>query len=144
MPIQLDETDHAIIRVLERDGRKSFRQIARETGISTPTVKARFTRLINIGFLKSVSPIFDFSKIESNLETNRVVDPSYVSSKTLEIGKSAKIKMVCDLCKGPISGKAHMFKFAENERFFCCIQCRTAYKEKYKAKIESLTKRYQE
>lgn len=52
MPVKLDDTDLAIIRVLEKDGRKSFRQIARETGISTPTVKARFTRLINIGFLK--------------------------------------------------------------------------------------------
>jgi Lrp/AsnC family leucine-responsive transcriptional regulator len=31
---------------------KSFRQISRETGITTPTVKARFERLVNIGFIK--------------------------------------------------------------------------------------------
>jgi DNA-binding Lrp family transcriptional regulator len=143
MPIQLDDKDRAIIRVLEKDGRKSFRQIARETGISTPTVKARFTRLINIGFLKSVSPVFDFSKIESKFETNLLVDPRHVfSSKTLELGKNIKIELICDLCKGPISGKGHTFKFAGYERFFCCIQCRAAYKEKYRAKIESLTKRY--
>jgi DNA-binding Lrp family transcriptional regulator len=54
MPVQLDETDQAIIKVLAKDGRKSFRQIARETGISTPTAKARYNRMINIGFLKSV------------------------------------------------------------------------------------------
>jgi hypothetical protein len=29
-----------------------------------PTVKARFTRLVNVGFIKSVSPIFNFDLIE--------------------------------------------------------------------------------
>ena len=31
-----------------------FEQISRETGITTPTVKARFERLVNIGFIKGV------------------------------------------------------------------------------------------
>jgi Lrp/AsnC family leucine-responsive transcriptional regulator len=145
MPVKLDDTDRAIIKVLEKDGRKSFRQIARETGISTPTVKARFTRLVNIGFLKSVSPIFDFSKIENNFELNRITnlqpDNNDIKSK---IAKNTKIKLECDFCEGPISGEAHVFRFAEFERFFCCIQCRTAYKEKYRGRIESLTKRYEE
>lgn len=146
MPVKLDDTDLAIIRVLEKDGRKSFRQIARETGISTPTVKARFTRLINIGFLKSVSPIFDFSKIENNTELNRV-NSSYSDNNEdnkSRIGRNTKIKLICDFCEGPISGEAHVFIFAEFERFFCCIQCRAAYKEKYRGRIESLTKRYEE
>jgi DNA-binding Lrp family transcriptional regulator len=43
---------------------KSFREVSRDTGITTPTVKARFTRLINDGFRKSVSPILDFNIIE--------------------------------------------------------------------------------
>jgi DNA-binding Lrp family transcriptional regulator len=45
MPLQLDDYDMSIIRSLLKDGRKSFREISRETGITTPTVKARFTRL---------------------------------------------------------------------------------------------------
>lgn len=146
MPVKLDDTDLAIIRILDKDGRKSFRQIARETGISTPTVKARFTRLINIGFLKSVSPIFDFSKIENNIELNKVTNPhpdNNYDNKS-RIGKNTKIKLICDFCEGPISGEAHIFRFAEFERFFCCIQCRAAYKEKYRGRIESLTKRYEE
>ena len=146
MPVKLDDTDLAIIRVLDKDGRKSFRQIARETGISTPTVKARFTRLINIGFLKSVSPIFDFSKIENNIELNRVTNsyPDNNDDNKSRIGKNTKIKLICDFCEGPISGEAHIFRFAEFERFFCCIQCRAAYKEKYRGRIESLTERYEE
>lgn len=50
------------MKPLLKDGRKSFRQISRETGVSTPTVKARFDKLVNIGVIKSVSPVLDFSK----------------------------------------------------------------------------------
>jgi Lrp/AsnC family leucine-responsive transcriptional regulator len=65
MPLQLDDYDVSILRSLIKDGRKSFREVSRETGITTPTVKARFTRLVNVGFIKSVSPIFDFSIVEN-------------------------------------------------------------------------------
>jgi Lrp/AsnC family leucine-responsive transcriptional regulator len=37
MPFELDNYDIAILKVLMKDGRKSFRQISRETGITTPT-----------------------------------------------------------------------------------------------------------
>ena len=50
-----------------KDGRKSFREISRETGITTPTIKARFQRLVNVGFIKSVSPIFDFGIVEGGV-----------------------------------------------------------------------------
>jgi DNA-binding Lrp family transcriptional regulator len=149
MPVQLDETDHDIIKVLVKDGRKSFRQIARETGISTPTAKARFNRLINIGFLKSVSPVFDFTKIEpdSNLKLSKNTNASThgeINSTKSKIGKNTRIKLQCDFCEGVISGEAHVFRFADYERFFCCTQCRAAYKEKYRGRIEALTKRYED
>src|SRR5712691_6809125 len=110
MPFSLTDADVAILKGLLKDGRKSFRQISRETGISTPTVKARFDRLVNIGFIKSVSPI-------------------------LNIKKGIGIQLKCDFCRGPISGKMHVFKFANFERFFCCIECRSAYKKKYSGRI---------
>jgi DNA-binding Lrp family transcriptional regulator len=40
MPLQLDNYDVLILNSLLKDGRKSFREISRETGITTPTVKA--------------------------------------------------------------------------------------------------------
>ena len=64
LPIELDSFDVSILKSLFKDGRKSFRQVSRETGISTPTVKARFERLVNIGFIKTVIPIIDFEKIQ--------------------------------------------------------------------------------
>ena len=66
MPLHLDKIDIAIIKSLVQDGRKSFRQISRETKITTPTVKARFERLVNVGFIKRVSPIFDFNLIDKD------------------------------------------------------------------------------
>src|SRR5215472_17043158 len=65
MPLQLDDYDVYILRSLLKDGRKSFREISRETGITTPTVKSRFTRFVNVGLIKSVSPIFDYSIVEN-------------------------------------------------------------------------------
>ena len=65
MPFQLDDYDVRILKALLRDGRKSFRAISHETGITTPTVKARFNRLVNVGFIKAVSPILDFNVVES-------------------------------------------------------------------------------
>ncbi|CAN5789981.1 hypothetical protein BH23THE1_BH23THE1_09820 [soil metagenome] len=66
MPLNLDEVDISILKSLFEDGRKSFRQISRDTGITTPTVKARYERLVNVGFIKGVLPVFDFEKIESD------------------------------------------------------------------------------
>ena len=70
MPLQLDDYDVSILRSLLKGVRKSFREISRETGITTPTVKARFTRLVNVGFIKSVSPIFDTSLVEDGMMMN--------------------------------------------------------------------------
>jgi DNA-binding Lrp family transcriptional regulator len=56
----------SILKSLLKDGRKSFRGISRETGITTPTIKARFNRLVNVGFIKSISPILDFNIVEES------------------------------------------------------------------------------
>src|ERR687883_1884861 len=64
LPVDLDNTDIAILKSLMEDGRKSFRAISRQIKVSTPTVKARYERLVNIGLIKSVKPEIDLSKID--------------------------------------------------------------------------------
>jgi len=54
----------AILKSLMEDGRKSFRGVSREIKVSTPTVKARYDRLVNRGLAKSVKPEIDLSKID--------------------------------------------------------------------------------
>ena len=64
LPVELDATDAAILKSLMEDGRKSFRAISREIKISTPTVKARYERLVKMGLIKSVKPEIDLSKVD--------------------------------------------------------------------------------
>jgi DNA-binding Lrp family transcriptional regulator len=63
LPVDLDDIDVAILKSLMEDGRKSFRAISREIKVSTPTVKTRYERLVNIGLIKSVKPEIDLSKV---------------------------------------------------------------------------------
>jgi DNA-binding Lrp family transcriptional regulator len=65
LPVDLDDTDIAILKSLMEDGRKSFRAVSREIKVSTPTVKSRYERLVNIGLIKSVKPEIDLSKVET-------------------------------------------------------------------------------
>lgn len=140
MPIELDEYDVSILNSLFNDGRKSFRQISRETGITTPTVKARFERLVNVGFIKSVTPIIDLQKIEKN-------NPLYglqagIPKIQKNIKKGTKIMLDCDYCQGYISGNPHVLKFANYERFFCCSSCKSEYRKKYGGRIMAIEKNY--
>ena len=106
MPFSLTDSDLAILKGLLKDGRKSFREISRETGISTPTVKARFDRLVNIGFRKSLSPILDFKKVEysDNLVIDNMLLQTTKNKRELEnnIKKGIAIQLKCDFCRGPI------------------------------------------
>jgi DNA-binding Lrp family transcriptional regulator len=157
MPLQLDNYDVSILKSLLKDGRKSFREVSRETGITTPTVKARFTRLVNVGFIKSVSPILDFDIIEdenilkTELRKGQDIvnkDPKQQSSNQLKnigfnIKRGMKIKLDCEFCKGPISTHPYVFKFANFERFFCCAGCMSGYKQKYAGRIESIKRKFE-
>lgn len=139
MPFQPDDIDIAIIESLIQDGRKSFRQISREIKVSTPTVQARYERLVNVGLIKSVSPIIDTGMLES--KTEKRLGALKTKHKPAKITKDMILKMTCDLCQGPISDKPQTLKIANFERFFCCTTCRAQYKEKYRGRIESLNQK---
>jgi DNA-binding Lrp family transcriptional regulator len=151
LPIELDGFDISILKSLFKDGRKSFRQVSRETGISTPTVKARFERLVNIGFIKAVIPIIDFEKVQQNDEISELRTEGYdnqyqQNQKKIKssIKNGLKIMMSCDFCHGSIAGDAQVMKFANYERFFCCTSCKSEYKRKYGGRIEAIKKRLDE
>ena len=167
MPLSLDEIDVSILNSILEDGRKSFRQISRDTGITTPTVKARYERLVNVGFIKGILPVFDFEKIESseegeknfiqleglkeNLKKRKNIQKSNqnitLNEEIHEIQKKISsgltINVVCDFCDGPIHGKPRVLKFADIERFFCCISCKSGYSQKYHGRIESIKRKYE-
>jgi DNA-binding Lrp family transcriptional regulator len=166
MPLELDSYDVPILKALLKDGRKSFREISRETGITTPTVKSRFDRLVNVGFIKSVSPILDFNIVEEvvkpELQEAKNANSSVIENEEerkkknqyhqqqqrkqgsrYRIKKGLKIKLDCEFCKGPVLGDPHVFRFANYERFFCCTGCMSGYKNKYAGRIESIKRKFE-
>jgi Lrp/AsnC family leucine-responsive transcriptional regulator len=124
VPLELDRIDSAILKSLMENGRKSFRQISREVGVSTPTVKARYERMVNLGLIKAVIPIINKNK----LHIERIGNFELL------------VKVNCDYCKDKIAGRPAIFKFGNIERFFCCSSCKALYKEKYSKRIMKLSK----
>jgi DNA-binding Lrp family transcriptional regulator len=139
MPFRLDDIDVGILESLFKDGRASFRKISREIGVSTPTVKQRYEKLVNIGLVKAVMPVIDMGMIEDKASEKLDQIRSKTIKHNIKIGKGTLVKMVCDYCKGPVHDKPQMLRFANLARFFCCTSCRSLYKEKYKSRIDSLS-----
>jgi DNA-binding Lrp family transcriptional regulator len=149
LPVDLDDTDVAILKSLMQDCRKSFRAISREIRVSTPTVRARYERLVNIGLIKSIKPEIDVSKIVDSGKQSKFTD------QTIEqLGEQKKhfnvkidgirVKMECKYCGGPINGKPKVLAFANFERYFCCIGCKNHYREKHAGRIQSVVEQYKE
>ena len=208
MDAKLDSTDIAIVKALIQDGRKSFRQIAREIKASTPTVEARFSRMKGLGIIKNIQPIFDIEKIDGQMsalvfvktnlsqssdianklasipqvrgvykmtgEHNIIIKvimthhPEYLEefiktkianiegiksasyqmiTKTIKDDQSIPVmkegiflKIKCDYCDNDIFKDAKLMRVGQYERYFCCNSCLTLYKQKYKTKIETMSR----
>ena len=139
MPLRLDETDLAVLQSLLKDGRKSFRQVSREIKVSTPTIKKRYERLVNVGLIKAISLDLDLGKLETRMSMKLDhLRQQVLKGHNIKLDKGMLVKMSCDYCKGPVHGKPSILKFANIERFFCCTSCKTLYREKYKGRIEAL------
>ncbi|MDG7016657.1 MAG: AsnC family transcriptional regulator, partial [Nitrososphaerota archaeon] len=61
------ETDTSILRALMKDGRLSFRQIAVQVGVTTPTVESRVHKMTESGIIKKIAPILDVDKVEKGV-----------------------------------------------------------------------------
>ena len=147
-----------MLNALLKNGRKSLRQISKDTGISTPTVKNGFNRLVNIGVIKSISPILDLNKITymNKSKNNKSRDIADIAAKykqqlrqlqnntkkktNVQVVKGMAVNLNCDYCKTPLADKIYMFKFANFERFFCCNECKITYKKKYSGRIKAISK----
>jgi DNA-binding Lrp family transcriptional regulator len=150
LPVDLDDIDVAILKSLMEYGRKSFRAISRQIKVSTPTVKSRSERLVNIGLIKSVKPEIDLSKVDRRKKNQFFGEEETI--KQLEEQKkhfhvkveNMKVKMQCEYCGGPINSKPKVLEFANFQRFFCCIGCKNNYREKHAGRIQSIVEQYKE
>jgi DNA-binding Lrp family transcriptional regulator len=110
MPLELDIYDVSILKALLKDGRKSFREISRETGITRPTVKSRFDTLVNVGFIKSVSPILDFNIVEEEVVKPELQEAKNANSKVIENEEEKKKKNQYHQQQQRMQGSRHKIK----------------------------------
>lgn len=97
--MKLDRIDAAIINSLLEDGRKSFRQIAREIKVSTPTVEGRFSRMKKIGIIKNIEPIIDSEKIADQVSglAHLKINPLNLSDAMRTISSLHEVKSIYTL-----------------------------------------------
>src|SRR5207245_7646754 len=108
MPFRLDDTDIAVLESLLKDGRKSFRQISREISVSTPTVKQRYEKLVNMGLIKGVMPVIDLGMIENKAsEKLDQIRLKTIKHHNIKISKDTIVKMICDYCNDYVHEKTH-------------------------------------
>ncbi len=64
---QLDETDILLIRALQKDSRRSLKDLADLADISVPTARARIDRLINSGVIRQFTVALDPQKLTGGM-----------------------------------------------------------------------------
>jgi DNA-binding Lrp family transcriptional regulator len=96
MPLKLDELDVKILKALNDDGRKSYREIAKIIGVSAPTVEARLKRIMNAGLITKIAPIFNIEKLNKaiNMLVLLKVEESKLVNVASELTKLPEVKSV--------------------------------------------------
>ena len=83
-PLRLDETDHRIIEALQKNSRKSSRQIAREVGVTHQTVIHRLRKLEKHGVIEGytviLGPQHDYEK---HLRTLTLIKLGNINSEAM-------------------------------------------------------------
>jgi len=86
----LDELDLAIIRELIKDGRASYRSIAKKLGISVATVASRVMALEKDGIIKGYTALVDYEKL--GYEITAIIELTISKGKLREVQRQVAEK----------------------------------------------------
>ncbi|TMI05848.1 Lrp/AsnC family transcriptional regulator, partial [Candidatus Bathyarchaeota archaeon] len=91
---ELDDIDFRIVGILLEDGRRSFREVARRAGITTPTVQTRVKRMMDEGLISKIAPIFDPSKFRDGLvfQLYLKINPAQVEEVARKLEKRSEVR----------------------------------------------------
>lgn len=96
---ELDDLDLKILGLLNQDARKSYRDIAKEVGVSISTVSNRVRKLESEGVITGYAPLVDESKI--GFDVMAVVGVKIHKGKLLDvqrrIAKDERVSHVFDV-----------------------------------------------
>jgi hypothetical protein len=122
--MDLDAVDQAILRLLQEDARLSFRELARRTGVSTPTAAAKVRRLEAMGVIQG------YRAVLAGQEDDAPKPPTAVA-------------IPCHECDGPIHGAGvHKQWDADGRRdhWFCCRICAGEFEARLLARAKGASK----
>ena len=102
MTMQLDEIDYKILKILVRDSRMSYREIAKKLELAVGTVASRIRQLEANGVIKGYTIVLDHEKLGYGITT--VTELTVAGGKLLEVDKViSKIPNVC--CVYDVTGE---------------------------------------
>jgi Lrp/AsnC family transcriptional regulator for asnA, asnC and gidA len=99
--LRIDDTDRAIIRNLQADGRRPYADIAAELGLAPSTVQQRANRLIEAGIVKIrgvTDPALLGTAVTATIALK--VDGTRLRQAAAEMGRFAEVGYVV-ICTGP-------------------------------------------
>jgi len=124
------------IKTLEQ--MEEVRSIYTTTGENNLVIKvfAEDVKTLQNFLTKNIAKLDGVAIVSSNIIAKVVKEqPSVILRPGLGV------RLTCDFCSKEIKGKPETLRIGNGERFFCCKTCRSSYQEKYKNKIETLTRK---
>jgi DNA-binding Lrp family transcriptional regulator len=99
--VELDRTDIEILRLLQSNARLSFRELAKKTGVSVPTISAHVNTLEQLGILRGYRADIDPERLkESSIVLLIKCLPPSTSRVAQEVAKLEEIRCVMT-ARGP-------------------------------------------
>jgi len=96
---KIDELDLKIIKELQKDARKSYREIAEKLKVAEGTIYNRVNKLQELGVIKRFIPDIDFSKLGYDLVAiiGVIVEGGYLPEIEKKIAKKSNVSAVYDV-----------------------------------------------
>lgn len=97
--MELNGADLAILRLLQEDSRRSYRELANQLGLSVGTVHNRIKKLTQTGIIKSFSAILDPEKLGFELTAIILmqVEGGYIVDVEKALAKHTSVIAVYDI-----------------------------------------------
>ena len=110
----LDDLDYQILRLLQSDGRSSFREVAKQLGVSTATVSLRVRRMEEAKIIEGFHVHLNYPKLGKGLMAMMTmnVDPGKMDEVAKQLSSFPEVTAV-QLLAGP--NNFHIEAIVENQ-----------------------------
>lgn len=111
----LDDLDRRLLHLLQEDARRSFRELARRAGTTTPTAASRVRRMEGLRIIQGY--------------TVRL-DPARFGAAAPDVDVDAPVALACHTC-GRQTRQPVWDHVGDRRHPFCCATCRQAFRDRH-------------